>query len=121
MSSANVNRPISAKPMTQGEAMVFAFAFTELADVAATHLTERDMATLLAIHSRVTTELHLILTGEIEDKSSETLPSLTFLRHCGTPLADRYFKEMGLAILDTFGVQTHARFRDALGAQLINS
>lgn len=120
MTSAHLNRPISAKPMTQGKAMVFAFARTALVEVASNHLTEGDMVTLASIHSNVTTRLHLILNGEAEDESREGLPGLSFLRHCGTPLADRYFKEMGLAILDTFGVQTHARLRDALAVQLID-
>lgn len=112
MASAHLNRPISSIPMTRVEAMVFAFAQTALVEVAARHLTEGDMMTLASIHFNVTTKLHLILTGEIEDESREGLPGLSFLRHCGTPLADRYFKEMGLAILDTFGVHTHARLRD---------
>ena len=99
MSSAKLNRQFSPKPMTQGEAMVFPFARTALVEVAALHLTEGDMVTLASLHNNVTTKLHLILTGEIEDESREGLPGLSFLRHCGTPLANRYFKEMGLVWL----------------------
>lgn len=114
-----MSRPLSVKPMTQGEAMVFAFANTALMDAAKPHLTEYEMSVLASISSSVKDKLHLILTGAIEDESAEKLPGLSFLRHCGTPLADRYFKEMGLAMMDVFGVQTHALLRDALALQLI--
>jgi len=116
----DMSEPKYAKQLTHGEAIVFAFAYTTLAETAKVHLTCNEMSTLAATCSQVVKKLHAILTGEIEDESSEDLPGLSFLRHCGTPLADRYFKEMGLAIVDTLGVQTHARLRDALAAQLID-
>ena len=103
-----LRHPISAKQLTHGEAMVFAFAFATLSKSSEEYLTGNEMALLPSISSRVTNKLHLILTGEMADESDESLPGLSFLRHCGTPLADRYFKEMGDAMSNAFGEQTYA-------------
>ena len=120
MPSAHADRPISAKPMTHGEAIVFAFAYSALVKAAEPHLAECELEALESIHTSVMTNLHLILTGEVKEESSEGLPCLSFLTHCGTTLADRYFKEMGLAIRDFFGAQMYERLRDDLASQLIN-
>lgn len=120
MSSAHENRTISAIPMTNGEAMVFALAHSALVEAAEPLLTEGEMTALKFMSSRVIDKLHRILTGEVEDESSERLPDLSFLRHCGTPLVDRYYTDMGLAMRDSFGAQAYERLRDALASQLIS-
>ncbi len=91
-------KSIARIPMTSGEAMIFALTHGAIADALRPHISESEFELFGTISTSSKDKLHRVLIGELVDESNDPLPSLSFIRHCGTPLAKRYSKET----LDSF-------------------
>ena len=58
--------------------------------------------------------LQAILACEIADNSDDMLPGPQFLRHCATPLTQRYCKDFANAVRQKIGEETYQQLRQAL-------
>jgi hypothetical protein len=58
--------------------------------------------------------LQAILAGEIADNADDRLPGQQFLRHCATPLTQRYCKDFANAVRQKMGEESYQQLRQAL-------
>jgi hypothetical protein len=107
------------KQLPNSVVIVWAFAHSDFIKTVAPLVSAGELARIEVISYSIIQKWGQILNGECEDDSVEPLPSFSFLRHCATPMADRYAKDLGEAIKAEFGQETYDRIRKSEEMRLL--
>jgi hypothetical protein len=97
------------KQLPNSVMIVWAFANSQLLATLSRSVSDTELVKIEALSHKVLDRWKKILNGECTEPH-DILPSFGFLRHCGTPMADRYMSDIGITIKKELGAETYGCF-----------